>query len=169
MDRLLNIFWYIFHHGCFRQRCFADNVACEGARVLSINMRTMMMLSVPISASPPPPLLRFTGFYQHLFLFLYKYERNATRSSLKETGYRCSTPASQPAHVIAPSIKAVAFGTVFGELKSSKSIVSFFIFKKNMLYFFLNKKYLTLLTLTQRLSVVPVGWGSFAFSALSAG
>lgn len=42
-----------------------------------------------------------------------------------------------PAHVIAPSIKAVAFGTVFGELKSSKCNVSFLYYFKNMLYFFL--------------------------------
>lgn len=63
---------------------------------------------------------------------------------LKETGYRCSTPASTPAHMIAPSIKPLAFGTVFGELKSSNSIVFLYILKNNML-FFLNKKYLTLL------------------------
>ena len=138
MDRLLNIFWYIFHHGCFRQRCFADNVACEGARVLSVNMRTMMMLSVPISASPPPPPLLFTGFLSIFPFFFYKNMREMQREvRLKETGYRCSTPASTPAHVIAPSIKAVAFGTVFGELKSSKCNVSFlYYFKKYRLYFF---------------------------------
>lgn len=55
---------------------------------------------------------------------------------LKETGYRCSTPASTPAHMIAPSIKALAFGTVFGELKSSKSNVFLYILKNNMLFFF---------------------------------
>lgn len=55
---------------------------------------------------------------------------------LKETGYRCSTPASTPAHMIAPSIKALAFGTVFGQLKSSNSIVFLYILKNNMLFFF---------------------------------